>query len=235
MSQIAANLQCVRQRIEAARTRFQRSEEVELLAVSKTKPLALLEQAWQSGQRHFGENYLQEALEKINALAGRDIVWHFIGAIQSNKTTALAQHFDWVHCVDRAKIARRLSKARGADQAKLNICLQVNISNEPSKAGVSLEALPALAAEIACYPNLALRGLMAIPATSDDFDAQQQPFARLKSALARLQQQLPNHPLDTLSMGMSGDLEAAIAQGSTFVRVGTALFGARNPSIREDP
>ncbi|RRJ82708.1 YggS family pyridoxal phosphate-dependent enzyme [Aestuariirhabdus litorea] len=235
MSQIAANLELVRQRIDAACNRFQRTDPVELLAVSKTKPVADIEAAWLSGQRHFGENYLQEALDKIEALKGRDIVWHFIGAIQSNKTTLMAQQFDWIHCVERAKIARRLSEARGAERPPLNVCLQVNISNEPSKAGVPLEALPALAAEVASCPNLALRGLMAIPAASDDFDAQQQPFARLSQALAQLREQLPDQPLDTLSMGMSNDLEAAIAQGATFVRIGTALFGSRNTTSRTSP
>ncbi|MCL6414145.1 YggS family pyridoxal phosphate-dependent enzyme [Aestuariirhabdus sp. Z084] len=232
MPQIAANFAQVRQRIEDARKRFNRSDSVELLAVSKTKPVSLIEQAWQCGQRHFGENYLQEALEKIEQLKDKGIHWHFIGSIQSNKTGLLAQHFDWVHCVDRAKIAHRLNDARGGERSPLNICLQVNISGETSKAGVSLDELPQLANEVARYPNLALRGLMTIPASSDDFSTQQRPFAQVADALKTLQQQLPEQPLDTLSMGMSNDLEAAIAQGATFVRVGTALFGTRAPIER---
>jgi pyridoxal phosphate enzyme (YggS family) len=199
-----------------------------LLAVSKTKPAAMIRQVWQLGQREFGENYLQEALEKQTELADLDgIVWHFIGPLQSNKTRSVAGHFDWVHSVDRLKIAKRLSEQRPEHLAPLNICLQVNISREESKAGVLPEELEALAQEVATLPNLRLRGLMAIPAPADSLDAQRQPLAALREALATLQSSLPDAPLDTLSMGMSDDLEAAVLEGATLVRLGTAIFGAR--------
>lgn len=200
-----------------------------LLAVSKTKPAAMIRQAWQLGQREFGENYLQEALEKQIELADLDdIAWHFIGPLQSNKTRSVAEHFDWVHSVDRLKIAKRLSEQRPTHLAPLNICLQVNISREESKAGVLPEALEALAKEVATLPNLRLRGLMAIPAPAEGLDAQRQPLAALREALTALQSRLPDAPLDTLSMGMSDDLEAAILEGATLVRLGTAIFGARH-------
>jgi len=199
-----------------------------LLAVSKTKPAAMIRQVWQLGQREFGENYLQEALEKQTELADLDdIVWHFIGPLQSNKTRAVAEHFDWVHSVDRLKIAKRLSEQRPTHLAPLNICLQVNISREESKAGVRPEELEELAKEVSTLPNLHLRGLMAIPAPAEGVDAQRQPLAALREALTSLQSSLPNAPLDTLSMGMSDDLEAAILEGATLVRLGTAIFGAR--------
>ncbi|MEA2120058.1 YggS family pyridoxal phosphate-dependent enzyme [Halovibrio sp. HP20-50] len=200
----------------------------ELLAVSKTKPAAMIRQAWQLGQRQFGENYLQEALEKQAELADLDdIVWHFIGPLQSNKTRAVAEHFDWMHSVDRLKIAKRLSEQRPTHLAPLNICLQVNISREESKAGVLPEELEELAREVAMLPNLYLRGLMAIPAPAKSLDAQRQPLAALREAFIALQKSLPDAPLDTLSMGMSDDLEAAVLEGATLVRLGTAIFGAR--------
>lgn len=199
-----------------------------LLAVSKTKPAAMIRQVWQLGQREFGENYLQEALEKQTELADlEDIVWHFIGPLQSNKTRAVAEHFDWVHSVDRLKVAKRLSEQRPTHLAPLNICLQVNISREASKAGVLPEDLQALAKEVATLPHLRLRGLMAIPAPAESLDAQRQPLAALREALTTLQNSLPGAHLDTLSMGMSDDLEAAVLEGATFVRLGTAVFGAR--------
>ena len=199
-----------------------------LLAVSKTKPAAMIRQAWQLGQREFGENYLQEALEKQAELADLEgLVWHFIGPLQSNKTRAVAEHFDWVHSVDRLKIAQRLNEQRPAHLAPLNICLQVNISHEDSKAGVLPEELEALARDVATLPNLRLRGLMAIPAPAETLAAQRQPMAALREALAALQSQLPEAELDTLSMGMSDDLEAAVLEGATLVRLGTAIFGAR--------
>ncbi len=232
MSHIAENLAQVRAQIQAARSRFNRKDDVQLLAVSKTKPVALLLEAWQSGQRHFGENYLQEALDKIAALPDKGIIWHFIGPVQSNKTTPLAENFDWIHCVDRARIARRLNDARSDSQPALNICLQVNISGESSKSGVSIDELPALAAEVSRYPKLNLRGLMAIPASSHIFEEQQYAFSQLACALQALQQDHPSLPLDTLSMGMSNDLDAAISQGATFVRIGTAIFGARDYSTK---
>lgn len=199
-----------------------------LLAVSKTKPASLIRQAWQLGQREFGENYLQEALEKQAELADLDdIVWHFIGPLQSNKTRSVAENFAWMHSVERLKIAKRLSEQRPEHLAPLNICLQVNISRETSKSGVMPEEVAALAHEVAALPRLQLRGLMAIPAPADSLSAQRAPFAELRQLLIELQSALPETPLDTLSMGMSDDLEAAILEGATLVRLGTAIFGAR--------
>lgn len=218
-----------RERLRVALARAGRAPDAaKLLAVSKTKPAAMIRQAWQLGQREFGENYLQEALDKQTELADLDdLVWHFIGPLQSNKTRAVAEHFDWMHSVDRLKIAKRLSEQRPSHLAPLNICLQVNISREESKAGVLPEALDALAQEVAALPNLRLRGLMAIPAPADNIDAQRKPLAALREHLTALQRTLPKAPLDTLSMGMSDDLEAAILEGATLVRLGTAIFGAR--------
>lgn len=200
----------------------------ELLAVSKTKPAAMIREAHGLGQRQFGENYLQEALDKQAELTDLDdIIWHFIGPLQSNKTRQVAEHFDWVHSVDREKIARRLAEQRPADRPPLNVCLQVNISDEASKAGVALEALEPLAETVLSLPGLRLRGLMAIPAPSAGFAAQRAPFARLREALEALKTRFPEAELDTLSMGMSDDLEAAVAEGATLLRLGTSLFGAR--------
>ena len=199
-----------------------------LLAVSKTKPAEMLREAWQHGQREFGENYLQEALDKQAALEDLDgIVWHFIGPLQSNKTRAVAEQFAWVHSVDRLKIAKRLSEQRPAALPPLNVCLQVNISREATKSGVLPEGTLALAQEIAALPGLALGGLMAIPAPTETLEAQRQPLAALRQLLEELQAALPEAPLDTLSMGMSDDLEAAVLEGATLVRLGTAIFGAR--------
>ena len=199
-----------------------------LLAVSKTKPAEMLREAWQHGQREFGENYLQEALDKQAALEDLDgIVWHFIGPLQSNKTRAVAEQFAWVHSVDRLKIAKRLSEQRPVALPPLNVCLQVNISREATKSGVLPEGTLALAQEIAALPGLALRGLMAIPAPAETLEAQRQPLAALRPLLEELQAALPEAPLDTLSMGMSDDLEAAVLEGATLVRLGTAIFGAR--------
>ena len=200
-----------------------------LLAVSKTKPASSVRLAWQHGQRAFGENYLQEALDKQAQLADlEDIVWHFIGPLQSNKTRPVAEQFAWVHSVDRLKIAKRLSEQRPAHLPPLNICLQVNISRETTKSGVLPEDTLALAREIAPLPSLALRGLMAIPAPAETLEAQRKPLAELRALLETLQAALPDAPLDTLSMGMSDDLEAAILEGATLVRLGTAIFGARS-------
>ena len=199
-----------------------------LLAVSKTKPAEMLREAWQHGQREFGENYLQEALDKQAALEDLDgIVWHFIGPLQSNKTRAVAEQFAWVHSVDRLKIAKRLSEQRPAALPPLNVCLQVNISREATKSGVLPEGTLALAQEIGALSGLALRGLMAIPAPTETLEAQRQPLAALRQLLEELQAALPEAPLDTLSMGMSDDLEAAVLEGATLVRLGTAIFGAR--------
>jgi pyridoxal phosphate enzyme (YggS family) len=196
-----------------------------LLAVSKTRTASDILALYRLGQRRFGENYLQEALEKIAQLEEYDIEWHFIGPIQSNKTRDIASHFSWVHSVDRLKIARRLSEQRPEGLPPLNICLQVNVSGEMSKSGCSLQELPQLAAEVAALPHLRLRGLMAIPARCDDSELQRLPFHTLRQALEELNAR--GLSLDTLSMGMSGDLDAAIAEGATLVRIGTALFGPR--------
>ncbi|MGM0521750.1 MAG: YggS family pyridoxal phosphate-dependent enzyme [Pseudomonadota bacterium] len=233
MTEIAldASLASARERLTRALDAAGRPhDDARLLAVSKTKPALMIRQAWQLGQREFGENYLQEALEKQTELADLDgIVWHFIGPLQSNKTRAVAEHFDWVHSVDRLKIAKRLSEQRPEALGPLNVCLQVNISREESKAGVTPEALGELAAAVAELPRLRLRGLMAIPAHAETLDAQRKPLAALREAQETLKQALPEAPLDTLSMGMSDDLEAAILEGATLVRLGTAIFGARNP------
>jgi pyridoxal phosphate enzyme (YggS family) len=198
---------------------------VRLLAVSKTKPVSNIISLAEAGQQDFAENYLQDALPKIQALQSRPLKWHFIGAVQSNKTRDIAAHFHWIHTVAREKIARRLSEQRPENMPPLNICLQVNIDNQASKAGVGPEQAAALAGAVADLPRLRLRGLMCIPAPAADEAGQRRPFR----ALAQLQQQLIDAglELDTLSMGMSADLEAAIMEGATIVRVGTALFGPR--------
>lgn len=224
MSTIADNVLSVSARIyAAAQAAGRETAAVGLLAVSKTKPAEAVREAHAAGIKDFGENYLQEALEKQAQLSDLPLSWHFIGPIQSNKTRPIAEHFDWVHSVDRLKIAQRLSEQRPAGLAPLNICIQVNVSGEASKSGCSAADLPALAAAIAALPNLRLRGLMAIPEPTEDRAAQDAAFATVR----RLQQEL-DLPLDTLSMGMSHDLESAVAQGATWVRVGTALFGARD-------
>ncbi|SDB63059.1 YggS family pyridoxal phosphate-dependent enzyme [Pseudomonas sp. NFACC13-1] len=224
MSTIADNIAQVSSRIRTAEQTAQRTEgSVQLLAVSKTKPAQALREAYAAGLRDFGENYLQEALGKQVELTDLPLIWHFIGPIQSNKTRAIAEHFDWVHSVDRLKIAQRLSEQRPAELPPLNICIQVNVSGEASKSGCTPEDLPALASAINALPRLKLRGLMAIPEPTEERAAQDAAFA----AVQRLQASLAL-PLDTLSMGMSHDLESAIAQGATWVRIGTALFGARD-------
>ncbi|KXS37159.1 MAG: hypothetical protein AWU55_2528 [Halomonadaceae bacterium T82-2] len=230
-AQVSEALLRARRRLDAAlRQSGRRADATRLLAVSKTQPAERLREAYRAGQRDFGENYLQEALDKQAALAElEDIVWHFIGPLQSNKTREVAEHFRWVHSVDRLKIARRLSAQRPAELGPLEICLQVNVSGEASKSGVPPEALEALALEVAGLPNLRLRGLMAIPAPAETLDAQRRPFAQLRECLERLNTAHPELALDTLSMGMSGDLEAAVQEGATWVRLGTAIFGARPP------
>ncbi|WP_085587719.1 MULTISPECIES: YggS family pyridoxal phosphate-dependent enzyme [unclassified Pseudomonas] len=224
MSTLADNLSAISARIaSAAQAAGREPASVQLLAVSKTKPASAIREIHAAGVCDFGENYLQEALTKQQALGDLPLIWHFIGPIQSNKTKAIAEHFDWVHSVDRLKIAQRLSEQRPAGLAPLNICLQVNVSGEDSKSGCAPADLPALAKAVAALPNLRLRGLMAIPEPTDDRAAQEAAFATLR----QLQEGL-DLGLDTLSMGMSHDLEAAIAQGATWVRIGTALFGARD-------
>ncbi len=221
-------LQRVLQRINTAIARYSREpDSVTLLAVSKTRTSDELRELAAQGIHRFGENYLQEALDKMAELSDLPLQWHFIGPIQSNKTRSIAEHFDWVHSVDRFKIAQRLSEQRPPAMPPLDICLQVNISEEVSKSGVHPNELPELAREVARLPHLRLRGLMAIPAPAETFDEQSRPFRALRLAMERLNAE--GLALDTLSMGMSDDLEAAIAEGATIVRVGSALFGPRPP------
>ena len=224
MNNIRLALEHLRNTIQHAENQYQRQpDSVSLLAVSKTKPAAMIATAYQAGQRHFGENYLQEAISKQQALGAFDITWHFIGPIQSNKTKAIATHFSWVHSVDSLKIAQRLSSQRPAHLPPLNICLQINISEEHSKSGITLSELPELVAQVEQLPNLKLRGVMAIPAPCHEFTEQCKPYQALYQAVKQL-----NRPtLDTFSFGMSDDLNAAIKEGATIVRIGTALFGAR--------
>lgn len=216
---------------QAALAAGRNPQTVQLIAVSKTQPAAAVAEAYAWGQRAFGENYLQEALDKqatlqtVPGFEWSSIEWHFIGPIQSNKTRPIAAHFNWVHSVDRLKIAQRLHEQRPDDLPPLNICVQVNIDDESTKSGISLADLPELAAAIRLLSRLRLRGLMAIPAATNNPAQQRAAFAKLRSALAALNVQ--GFELDCLSMGMSGDLEAAIAEGATFVRVGTDIFGSR--------
>ncbi len=225
----ATRLAQVQTRIAAAAHSAQRNpNEIKLLAVSKKQPSSAIAALFALGQTAFGENYLQESLDKQRELAHLPLEWHFIGPIQSNKTRDLAAHFHWVHSVDRFKIAQRLSEQRSDDLPPLNICLQINVSSETTKSGIDFAELPELAAAVSALPRLRLRGLMAIPAPSEDFEAQRQPHAALRRALIALQNN--GLPLDTLSMGMSDDLDAAILEGATWVRVGTALFGPRPPA-----
>ncbi len=227
MQNIEKNLNDIRAQIKAAVTNSHRDcNNISLLAVSKRKPVEDIRQAYACGQRDFGENYLQEAQQKIEALSDLDIHWHFIAAIQSNKTRSIAEAFDWVHCIDRYKIAKRLSEQRPAAMPPLNVCIQVNVEQEASKSGVALDEVDALAEKIADLPNLRLRGLMAIPSPQQDYDAQRKPFAELRQALERLNERGLN--CDTLSMGMTHDMTAAIAEGATLVRIGTAIFGERS-------
>lgn len=213
--------------VQALRAAGRPAAAVTLVAVSKTRSAAEVARLHQLGQRVFGESYLQEALPKLDALAGLDLEWHFIGPLQANKTRRVAERFAWVHSVDRLKLAQRLSDQRPPGRPPLNVCLQVNISGETTKAGARPEAVPDLAAAIARLPRLRLRGLMAIPAPSDDPEQARLPYRALRQLAAELGAR--GLPLDTLSMGMSDDFEAAILEGATHVRVGTALFGPRPP------
>lgn len=227
MSDIATRLEAVRERIAAAEARFSRpAHSVRLLAVSKTHSAAAVAEALRAGQRAFGENYVQEALEKAESLSREPVEWHFIGPLQSNKTKAVAEHFDWVHSLDRWKIARRLSEQRPADRPPLNVCLEVNIDSEATKSGLLPDEVPEMARATAELAGLRLRGLMAIPAPGEGFEAQRRPLRRLRELFDALRDQGLTG-LDTLSMGMSDDLEAAVAEGATIVRVGTAIFGPR--------
>ncbi|MBA3995761.1 MAG: YggS family pyridoxal phosphate-dependent enzyme [Candidatus Accumulibacter sp.] len=227
MTTISSNLQAVLARVDrAAREHGRASGAVRLLAVSKTWPAADVREAALAGQRAFGENYVQEGVAKVIELADLGLEWHFIGPLQSNKTRVVAEHFDWVHSIDRLKIAERLAEQRPAALPPLSVCLQVNVSGEATKSGVAPDAVEDLARRVAALPGLRLRGLMAIPAPAADFAAQRLPFRRLREIYEQLR--AGGLPLDTLSMGMSHDLEAAIAEGATLVRVGTAIFGERN-------
>jgi hypothetical protein len=228
MTSIEHNLQQVRERIAAAAARCGRApEEITLLAVSKTKPASAVAEAIAAGQQAFGENYVQEGVEKVAELAAHpDLKWHFIGPLQSNKSRLVAENFAWCHTVDRQRIAQRLNDQRPASLPPLNVLIQVNISDENSKSGIMLEALPELAQQIAALPQLRLRGLMAIPAPESDYARQLAVCQQMAAAFHALKQDYPD--VDTLSLGMSDDMDAAIAAGSTMVRIGTAVFGARD-------
>ncbi len=226
MTIISDSLQVIRANILEAKQRANRQEDILLLAVSKAQSAEKLREAYNAGQSAFGENYVQEAIGKQALLEDCNIEWHFIGPIQSNKTQLIAQHFSWVHSVDRLKIARRLSSARSNQQSPLNICIQINSSNEASKSGVQIPTLIELASEVTKLPNLKLRGLMAIPAPTEDIALQHQQFREIKAAFNQLLD--AGFDLDTLSIGMSGDYMAAIEEGATIVRIGSAIFGERN-------
>ena len=221
---INTRLNYILAQIRQAETTYNRKPgSVLLLAVSKTKTAKDITAAYQAGQRHFGESYCQEALKKQQELGAFDITWHFIGPVQSNKTKFLAAHFAWVHSVDSLKVAKRLSDQRPCTLPPLNICLQVNISGEQSKSGIALDELPQLCKLVAMLPNIKLRGVMAIPMPERNFELQRLPYKMLYQTVAKLD----NPELDTYSFGMSGDFNAAIAEGATIVRIGTALFGER--------
>jgi pyridoxal phosphate enzyme (YggS family) len=226
-SLILQNVTKLTNRVRLAAQKSQRSpQDISIVAASKTRSAEIIEQAFDAGLTNFGENYLQEALEKIEQLRALKIVWHFIGPIQSNKTRSIAENFDWVHSVDRAKVARRLSAQRPDNLLPLQLCLQVNISQEPSKSGVLVQELPELMQEISELRNIQLRGLMAIPAATADTHQQLLAFGQMRELLESVQAM--SSTMDTLSMGMSGDLEVAIAQGSTLIRVGSDIFGPRD-------
>lgn len=227
MNKIANNLQSVYRRIDTAcKIAGRKRDEVQLLAVSKTRSSDDVLQAYEFGCRAFGENYLQDALDKISAIQQPDIRWHFIGHLQSNKTKSVAQHFHWLHTVDRFKIAQRLDSQRPPHMPPLNVCLQVNISGEASKAGIRGDELLPLAEQVNALEHITLRGLMVIPAACDNPVEQRQAFARSAALFDTLKQHYPT--VDTLSMGMSADLDSAILEGSTMVRIGTDIFGPRN-------
>jgi pyridoxal phosphate enzyme (YggS family) len=227
---IKNNISSIQRRLQQAVSDAGRTaNEVLLLAVSKTRTSTQIKAALAAGITSFGENYLQEALEKIDQLSSAELDWHFIGPLQSNKTRLAAENFSWIHSVDRLKIAQRLSDQRPSTMAPLNLCLQINIDNEPSKSGFSAQQALAAAADIANLPNVKLRGLMAIPQSRTDLKAQRTPFIKLRQLKDQINSLLDNsQKLDTLSMGMSGDMDAAILEGATIVRVGTDIFGPRD-------
>ncbi len=227
---IKNNISSIQRRLQQAASDAGRTpNEVLLLAVSKTRTSTQIKAALAAGINSFGENYLQEALEKIDQLSSAELDWHFIGPLQSNKTRLAAENFSWIHSVDRLKIAQRLSDQRPSTMAPLNLCLQINIDNEPSKSGFSAQQALAAAADIANLPNVKLRGLMAIPQSRTDLKAQRTPFIKLRQLKDQINSLLDNsQKLDTLSMGMSGDMDAAILEGATIVRVGTDIFGPRD-------
>ncbi|MFT4814605.1 MAG: pyridoxal phosphate enzyme (YggS family) [Pseudohongiellaceae bacterium] len=227
MTTIAKNIAQLSARLQRLERQYERSAlSVKLLAVSKRHPVESIIAANKAGIEDFGENYLQEALDKIQHLSSLRVNWHFIGPIQSNKTKAIAENFQWVHSIDRLKIAQRLSDQKEPSASKLNVCVQVNISHEANKSGVELGEVEALCDSVAALPNLQLRGLMAIPAAEPDLDSQRIAFRVLAQEYSRLK---PRYlQFDTLSMGMSNDFEAAIAEGSTLIRIGTGIFGPRS-------
>lgn len=228
---ISQNVTRIQQQIRQIAERCGR-DNVSLLAVSKTKPIEAIEEAIAAGQRIFGENYVQEGVDKIMRLADRDnLEWHFIGPLQSNKTRLVAEHFDWVQTVDRLKIAQRLSEQRPSGKAPLNVLIQINISGEASKSGISPQEMPALAGRIRELPNLHLRGLMAIPQAENDPERQKIALGEMRRLFERLQAEFDG--VDTLSMGMSDDMQSAIECGSTMVRIGTAIFGKRDYSAQK--
>ncbi|WP_144213600.1 YggS family pyridoxal phosphate-dependent enzyme [Shewanella donghaensis] len=229
MTTIADRISIAQSQIaQAAHNCSRNSDEITLLAVSKTKPISAMIEAYQAGQRCFGENYVQEGEEKVLSLKEHysDIEWHFIGPLQSNKSRIIAEHFDWMHTLSRDKIAKRLNEQRPSDKQPLQVCIQVNISEEVSKSGALVDEVAAIAKTISALPNLNLRGLMAIPTATTDITIQQAEFAKLQRLYLLLQSDYPQ--MDTLSMGMSNDLSVAIEHGSTMVRIGTAIFGARD-------
>ena len=226
MHDIGAALNALRARIGEIERRYRREPgSVTLLAVSKTKPAQAIRSAVAAGQGAFGENHLQDAMTKVDALGGQGVSWHFIGAVQSNKTRPIAEHFDWVHSIERARIATRLSAQRPTGRGPLDVCIEVDVSGEDTKSGVPPSEVEPLARLIRELPGLRLRGLMAIPRPAEDFEAQRIPFRQLREILDDLNAK--GFGLDTLSMGMTGDLEAAVAEGATIVRIGTAIFGPR--------
>ena len=227
MRNIAKSLDSLKQKVVLAEQRFGRQPgSVKVLAVSKTRSIQDIITAAGHGQRDFGENYAQEAITKITSLTGHNLVWHFIGPVQSNKTQAIAAYFDWVHSADRIKIIKRLNDARPDHLAPINLCIQINISKEPSKTGIRPDDLEQLLSECSNFPGVRVRGLMTLPKPGNDFEQQRLQFRELKKLLEKIN--MNDGRYDTLSMGTSDDFEAAIAEGSTIIRIGTAIFGARS-------